>query len=71
MKDARVGFSCETELPAREELHLPQALVASIGPGRWRVTIEPVRQQVIRNHSAFLKGYAIEDEGLYDAYSAG
>jgi predicted DNA-binding antitoxin AbrB/MazE fold protein len=27
--------------------------------------------EIVRDHSAFLNGYAPEDEGLYDDYSAG
>jgi len=70
MKDQLVSFSCEIELQPGEELNLPKGLAASIGPGRWRVTIEPATSQPVRSHTAFLNSYVAEDEGLYDAYPA-
>jgi len=57
----------KTELQPGEQLRLPDALLASVGPGRWRLTLQPVRRMPVRNHAAFLNGYAPEDEGLYDA----
>ena len=70
MKDELVRLTCEIELQPGEQLRLPEALVAGIGPGRWRLTVQPVRRPPVRNHAAFLNGYAPEDEGLYDAYPA-
>jgi hypothetical protein len=70
MKDELVRLTYEIELQPGEQLRLPEALVAGIGPGRWRVTVQPVRRPLARSHAAFLNGYAPEDEGLYDAYPA-
>ena len=70
MKDEVVRLTYEIELQPGEQLRLPEALVASIGPGRWRLTVQPVRRPPVRTHAAFLNGYAPEDEGLYDAYPA-
>ena len=64
----------EIELQPGEKLSLPQVLVDSVGPGRWLITISPVQRtstkEPVRSHSAFLNGYAPEDEGLYDGYPA-
>jgi hypothetical protein len=65
MKDSPIQLTYEIELQEGEKLSLPEALVASVGPGRWLVSVQPVP---IRDHSAFLNSYAPEDEGLYDAY---
>lgn len=70
MKDELVRLTYEIELQPGEQLRLPEALVASIGPGRWRLTVQPVRQRPVRSHAAFLNSYAPEDEGLYDDYPA-
>jgi hypothetical protein len=48
-----------------KKLTLPPDLVDGLGPGRWRVLVEPAEDS-IRRHDAFLAGYAAEDEGLYD-----
>jgi hypothetical protein len=65
-----LNLSYEIELQIGEKLSLPDSLLDSIGVGRWVVTIQPVAStsetQSIRNHQAFLNGYAHEDEGLYD-----
>lgn len=65
-----LNLSYEIELRTGEKLSLPDSLLDSIGVGRWVVTIQPVapasETQSIRNHQAFLNGYAPEDEGLYD-----
>ncbi len=65
-----LNLSYEIELQIGEKLSLPDSLLDSIGVGRWVVTIQPVaptlETQSIRNHQAFLNGYAPEDEGLYD-----
>lgn len=70
MKDELVCLTYEVELQPGEQLRLPEGLIAGIGPGRWRLTIEPVRQLPARSHAAFLNSYSPEDEGLYDAYPA-
>jgi hypothetical protein len=67
MKDALRHLAYEVELQAGEKLSLPSALLDAVGPGRWLVTIEPADNgAAIRSHGAFLAGYALEDEGLYD-----
>jgi hypothetical protein len=66
MKDQLVRLTYEIEIQPGEKLCLPEALVANIGPGRWRLTVQPVRKLPTRNHAAFLSSYAPEDEGLYD-----
>ena len=58
------------ELQPGEKLSLPTALVESVGPGRWIVSVRPWSGETgapeVRRHDAFLRGYAPEDEGLYD-----
>lgn len=71
MKEQLIRLTYEIELQAGEEFRLPEALTASIGPGRWRLTLQPLRPTTPRSHAAFLNGYAPEDEGLYDDYPTG
>jgi hypothetical protein len=66
MKDQIQHLAVEIELQPGEKLALPAALIDSVGAGRWLVTIEPAGPPSVRDHGAFLKGYALEDEGLYD-----
>lgn len=70
-----VSLTYDIELGPGEKLSLPQGVIESIGPGRWRVTIQPVSSEQeplpIRDHSAFLNSYAPDDEGLYDDYPTG
>lgn len=64
-------LSCDVELHPGEMLQLPASVVNRVGPGRWRIIIEPIEEasaSPVRGHSAFLNGYASEDEGLYDDY---
>jgi hypothetical protein len=72
MNSKLVNVSYEIELQAGEKLTLPEAIVNSIGTGQWLITITPLPSSSpanpIRDHSAFLNGYAPEDEGLYDDY---
>jgi hypothetical protein len=70
MKDQLVCLTYEIELQPGEELRLPEALVASIGPGRWRLTVQPLPRPPARSHAAFLNSFVPEDDGLYDAYPA-
>lgn len=74
MKADLVNLTYEIEVGPGEKLTLPDSLVESIGPGRWRLTIQAAddQEQVIpvRQHSAFLNSYIAEDEGLYDDYPA-
>ena len=70
MKDSLVKLTYEIELEPGEKLTLPQALADNIGPGRWLITVRPLRTPLsasrTRAHNAFLSSYAAEDEGLYD-----
>lgn len=67
MKDQPLNLSYEIELRPGEKLTMPPELVASVGAGRWIVTVQPARSvSAVRLHAAFLNGYAPEDEGLYD-----
>jgi hypothetical protein len=68
------SLSCEIELRPGEQLQLPRSVTDRVGPGHWLITIQPADapngSAPVRNHSAFLGSYAIEDEGLYDDYPA-
>lgn len=70
-----VSLTYEIELGPGEKLALPESLLGTLGPGRWRLTIQPADGEEstgpIRDHSAFLHSYVAEDEGLYDDYPAG
>jgi D-lyxose ketol-isomerase len=73
MRSQPVKLTYEIDLQPGELLALPPELTASIGAGRWQVTIQPVSPSPVppstRNHDAFLNSYAPEDEGLYDDYT--
>ena len=73
MRSQQVLLTYEIDLQPGELLALPPELTASIGAGRWLVTIQPVFPPPVppptRNHDAFLNSYAPEDEGLYDDYT--
>jgi len=73
MRSQPVKLTYEIDLQPGERLNLPPELTASIGAGRWLVTIQPVLSSIAslptRNHNAFLNSYAPEDEGLYDDYT--
>lgn len=74
-----VSLSCEVELLSGETLTLPDEITNRIGVGRWLISIAPAplgkgispQTESVRQHDAFLNGYAPEDEGLYDDYFAG
>ena len=70
-----VSLSCEVELSLGETLTLPDEIIDRIGVGRWLISIAPAPiappLEPVRNHDAFLNGYAPEDEGLYEDYLAG
>jgi hypothetical protein len=67
-------FTFDVELKPGEVLSLPKDATDIVGPGHWLISIRPADQTPqrgpIRDHSAFLKGFAPEDEGLYDDYSS-
>ena len=68
MSDPLLPLSYEIELQPGELLTLPPGIAERVGPGRWVITISPANHvSAVRDHSAFLKGYAPGDEGLYDA----
>jgi hypothetical protein len=73
MESQLINLTYEIELQPGEKLTLPVSLVESVGAGRWVITIQPKTTSPIitRSHEAFLKGYALEDEGLYDNYPTG
>lgn len=71
MNSQLVNLTVEITLQPGEKLSLPQPLIDSVGAGDWLITIQPATASLIRNHSAFLNGYAPEDEGLYDDYPSG
>jgi hypothetical protein len=71
MNEQLKTLAIEVELQPGEKLSLPSAMVDQIGAGRWLVTVEPAHNSATRMHSAFLNGYASEDEGLYDDHSGG
>jgi hypothetical protein len=66
MKSNLVNLTYRVELNPGEKLLLPEALVESVGAGRWLITVQPLPPAAMRDHRAFLNGYAPEDEGLYD-----
>ncbi len=72
MRSQPVHLTYEIDLNPGETLTLPPELTASIGAGRWLITIQPapsLAPSSVRSHSAFLNSYAPEDEGLYDDYT--
>ncbi len=73
MKSYLMNLTYEIEIQPGETLTLPKSLVEQVGEGRWIISIQPKLNQAekIRNHNAFLNGYASEDEGLYDDYPIG
>jgi len=66
-----LNLTYEVELKPGEKLTLPAALINAVDAGRWLITIRPyaiapLPTPSVRDHRAFLNGYAPEDEGLYD-----
>ena len=71
MNSKVLNLTYEVELQAGEKLSLPDSLLNSIGAGRWVVTIQPISPEdsiAMLDQTAFLNGYAPEDEGIYDDY---
>lgn len=75
MKAEPIELMYEVELSEGEDLAIPESLARQVGPGRWIVTVKPAERSCatrgFRDHSAFLRSYAPEDEGLYDDAAAG
>lgn len=65
-----LDLTFEIEVKEDEAFALPEALVRAIGTGRWLISVHPLDKIVapLRNHAAFLRSYAPEDDGLYDDY---
>lgn len=64
----------DVTLEPGEVLSIPPNVGKIIGPGHWLVCIKPAEESFsehVRDHAAFLNSYSVEDEGLYDDYSAG
>lgn len=75
MKSQPLRLTYEIEIQPGETLTFPPEVTASIGAGSWVITIQPASSAPIsetmptRSHSAFLRSYVAEDEGLYDDYT--
>ena len=71
----------EVTVEPGQRLTLPEEAVQELGAGRWLVSIQRSESlersaesgvtAVVRDHGAFLKSYADEDESLYDDCKAG
>jgi hypothetical protein len=71
MTEQPLELTYEVELAPGEKLTLPASLVNSVGPGRWIITVQSMPLgSPVRDHTAFLRGYGPEDEGLYDDRAA-
>jgi hypothetical protein len=74
MESKLLNLTYEIDLQPGEPFALPESLTQALGPGRWRITIQPLSPAApvvpIRSHDAFMNSYAPEDEGLYDEYPA-
>ncbi len=70
MKAQMARITYKVELQPGEKLSLPEAMIESVGPGCWTITVQAAEDadEAIRGHSAFLRSYAPADEGLYDDY---
>lgn len=70
MEPAHGEIACTVDIKPGKKLTLPESLVEGVGPGRWVVSVQlceaPVASSGNRLHDASLKGYAPQDEGLYD-----
>lgn len=74
MKSQLLKLTYRIQLEEDESFTIPESLLNSIGAGDWLVTIEQIKSDTnsnaIRDHQAFLNGYDLMDEGLYDDYTA-
>ncbi len=68
MKAEPLRITYRVEVAPGECLELPEDIRACVGEGSWLVTVEPAPPGggLFRDHEAFLRSYAPEDEGLYD-----
>jgi hypothetical protein len=69
MKSTPIELTYEVSLDEGEPFRLPEELTRCLGQGSWIVTVRPAAESLpvsTRDHSAFLRGYAPEDEGMYD-----
>ncbi len=72
MQGSPLELTCEVEVGPGEKLTLPNSLVENVGPGRWIITVQSLPSDfAVRDHTAFLRTYGPEDEGLYDDCAAG
>ena len=70
MKSDLLNLTYEISVQPGEKFELPQAVIDTISAGHWIITITPAESPMPdRDHSAFMHGFAPEDEGLYDDYS--
>jgi hypothetical protein len=59
------------QIEESDRKRLPAALLEILPEGDWLVTVEPAgEERGFRDHGSFLRGYAPEDEGLYDDLAA-
>lgn len=71
----------EVTIEPGQRLTLPKEAMQELGAGRWLVSIQRAEslepsagssgKAAVRDHGAFLKSYADEDESLYDDCKAG
>lgn len=64
MKSQESYLSFEVQLGEGQKLDLPESIIKKLDEGKWLARIQP--SSSIPDRDAFLKGYAPEDEGLYD-----
>ncbi|KZL48076.1 hypothetical protein A2T98_20005 [Nodularia spumigena CENA596] len=70
MSSELITLTYEIDLQPGEKLNLPDSILENVAAGRWIITIQQKlpESNVTRSHDAFLHGYALEDEGLYEDY---
>ena len=67
MQHQALELTHQVDLGPGEQLALPDSLLNCVGPGRWIITVQALPPgSPVRDHSAFLRSYTPEDEGLYD-----
>ena len=72
MSETSSELTFAVEVSPGAKLSLPPEVVDRVGAGFWEITIRLLDDSAApgqsRGHTAFLNGYAPEDEGLYDDY---